>query len=304
MEAPASRDVLAIAPDDRHKPVLNHGFVELCDMMPRFVALGRIGAEAAIVDAARVSYGEGTRRVSSDRTLLRYLLRHQHTTPFEQVNFVWRVKAPIFVQRQWRTHRTSSFNEESARYSVVRDEGYVPAAAEVKAQATGVLASAQSGSEPLEHAAAVAVAEKINEARDAAYSTYADLLACSVSREVARTVLPLGMYTTFFWKIDLWNLFHFLRLRMNPRAQEQTRAYAKAIYAILQKVVPEAMSAFDDYIYGTVTLTRPEVEAIRAAAVSGAPLMTAEPVSEENPLSCREREEWHEKRAYLYGGEV
>lgn len=290
------RDVLP-PPEDLRKEVLNGGFVEVVDVMPRLVDPARIGVEAAIVDAARVSYGGGTTRVSTDRALLRYLLRHRHTTPFEKVALTLRVRAPVFVARQWMRHRAGSFNEESARYSEVGDDAYVPAPAEIKAQASGPLANRQAGEAGLGAEVAAAACAAVQDAWAAAYESYRSLLAQEVAREMARSVLPVSMYTTFVWKVDLWNLFHFLDLRMRQDAQEQIRVYGEAIHAILQGVAPEALSAFDDYIRNSMRLTRLEVEAIRAASASGSPLMTAEIDSENR----RERSEWHVKRAYLFG---
>ena len=301
MEAPANCDILSTAPGDLRKTVLNLGYVELIDSMPRHIASNRIGVEAAIVDAARISYGEGTRHINSDRVLLRYLLRHRHTTPFEKVVFTWRIKAPIFVARQWMRHRAGSFNEESARYSKVRNEGYIPDITEVKSQQTGVLSSTQSGDERLEQTTAMTIVDEVSKSWDVAYSTYQSFLDRGVSRELARTVLPVGMYTTIVWKVDLWNLFHFLDLRMESHAQEQIRVYAKAIYDILQGIVPEALSAFNDYIYESITLTRLEVQAIRTAVTSGAPILTAELDHGKNTSNPRECAEWREKRARLFG---
>jgi thymidylate synthase (FAD) len=303
MEAPAPeektlRDVLRTNPGDLRKRVLNGGFVEVVDVMPRLVDPARVGIEAAIVDAARVSYGGGTSRVSTDRGLMRYLLRHRHTTPFEKVVLTLRIRAPLFVARQWMRHRAGSFNEESARYSEVGDDAYVPAPAEIKAQASGPLANRQLGEAAMEGEVSAAACAAIQTAWASAYEAYQALLAQGVAREMARSVLPVSMYTTFVWKVDLWNLFHFLDLRMDLHAQEQIRVYAEAIHAILQGLAPEALSAFDDYIRNAVSLTHLEVKAIRAAVAAGSPLMTAE-VETENR---RERAEWHDKRTFLFGG--
>ncbi|GFR91555.1 flavin-dependent thymidylate synthase [Elysia marginata] len=291
------RDVLSATSVCLRKDVLNRGFVEVIDIMPRLVDPSRIGVEAAIVDAARVSYGGGTSRISTDRDLLRYLLRHYHTTPFEKVALTFRVRAPLFVARQWMRHRTGSFNEESARYSEVVDEAYAPAPAEIKAQASGPLANRQVGDTLLGAEVCEAASAAVSNLWAVAHKIYLSLLAQGVAREMARTVIPVSMYTTFVWKVDLWNLFHFLNLRMAPHAQEQIRVYGQAIHALLQGIAPEACSAFDDYIQSSMRLTRLETEAIRAACASGAPLTTAE-ISSKNR---RERSEWHAKRVYLFG---
>lgn len=291
---------------------VGEGFVELVDIMPR-EALGGAAADrggvaavhadpvtAAVVGAARVSYGGGTRRVSSDRGLLRFLLRHRHTTPFEQVTMTWRVRAPLFVARQWMRHRTGSFNEESARYSVVEDRVYAPPAEAIRCQSTTNRQG--SGGALADPSAARDAAAIIARANAAARRAYDALLEAGVAREQARAVLPVGMYTTFVWTVSLWNLFHFLKLRMDAHAQQEIREFAQAIYEILGPVAPVAREAFADYILDAVTLTGPEVRAIRAALDTNTLAAL-----ELDGATGRERGEWREKRARLFGnfpGEV
>jgi thymidylate synthase (FAD) len=283
----STRDLLA-EPEGR-TPVLGGGWVELVDMMPRLVDPARLGAECAITDAARISYGHaarGARAPAKDRHLLRFLLRHRHTTPFEKVVFTFAVRAPLFVARQWMRHRTGSFNEVSARYTEVgAAASYAPESGEVRAQDAAPHANAQSGGAPLGADAAAAAGDAVRAAWDHSHAAYAALLEAGVARELARVVLPVSMFTTFVWKIDLWNLFHFLDLRLAPDAQEQIRAYAEVLLAKLRAVVPHAVEAFEDYVRNAVTLSALEVRALRTGATGG--------------MSAREKRDWAAKRGRL-----
>ncbi len=261
--------------------VHDHGLVALCDVMPRLVPEGKT-ADFAIVQAARVSYGEGTKKVNEDRGLIRYLARHRHTTPFEMVEFKFHHVMPIFIARQWIRHRTAKVNEYSARYSVVRDRFYHPTLANVRRQS---MTNRQGGSEAMDELTAKEFLAYLDKT-ESLYKDYEQLMEKGVSRELARIGLPVSVYTEWYWKIDLHNLFHFLSLRMDSHAQQEIQDYAKAMFALIQPIVPIAAEAFMDYDQGAVHLTRLELESLR----SGQPLAT------ENK---RETAEWDEKRQKL-----
>lgn len=265
----------------REIKVHDHGLVALVDVMPRLVPQGKT-ADFAIVQAARVSYGEGTKQVSEDRGLIRYLARHRHTTPFEMVEFKFHHVMPIFVARQWIRHRTANVNEYSARYSIVRERFYRPTTQAVRQQS---LTNRQGGTEPIDAATAEEFLAYLDQA-ERLYEPYAKLLDKGVSRELARIGLPLSCYTEWYWKIDLHNLFHFLSLRMDAHAQQEIRDYACAMFELIRPIVPLAAEAFEDYRLHAVTLSRLEVEALR----SGQPLKSS---------NKRELAEWEEKRKRL-----
>jgi thymidylate synthase (FAD) len=241
-------------------PVHDHGFVRLVDYM---------GNDAAIVAAARVSYGAGTKTLRSDRGLIRYLMRHQHTTPFEMVELKFHIKAPIFVARQWGRHRTASTNEVSGRYSELAEEFYLPRPAAVRPQSTTNRQGRADEPFPPEEAER-AIAD-MRELQAAAYATYRRHLAAGMARELARISLPLALYTEWYWKINLHNLFHFLELRTDPHAQFEIRLYGEAICLIAQMVAPVAYEAFEDYIRDAVRLSGVERELV-ARALRGEPL--------------------------------
>ena len=262
--------------------VHDHGLVALLDVMPRFAPAPAKTADFAIVQAARVSYGAGTKQVNEDRGLIRYLARHRHTTPFEMVEFKFHHVMPIFIARQWIRHRTANVNEYSARYSIVKDRFYHPTLDNVRKQS---LTNRQGGEEPIESATAQEFLDYLTTVEQC-YERYQKLMEKGVARELARIGLPVNVYTEWYWKIDLHNLFHFLSLRMDPHAQQEIRDYATAMFALIQPIVPIAAEAFLDYNFEAMHLTRLEVEAIR----SGKPLAT------ENK---RENAEWEEKRRKL-----
>ena len=216
-----------------------------------------MGSDAAIVQAARVSYGPGTKSVSDDRALIRYLMRHKHTTPFEMVEFKFHIRAPIFVARQWLRHRTASVNEMSARYSVVPDEYFLPEELRKQSGARG-----QGGEEPLGEGSPNLLAKQ-KASCDLAFHVYEELIKKGVSRELARLHLPQCTFTEFYWKINLHNLLHFLELRIEDHAQKEIRDLAKQVYELIKPVVPVTCEAFEDFRLGSVTLTRLEVEAIK-----------------------------------------
>jgi thymidylate synthase (FAD) len=261
--------------------VHDHGLVALLDVMPRFAPAGKT-ADFAIVQAARVSYGAGTKQVSEDRGLIRYLARHRHTTPFEMVEFKFHHVMPIFIARQWIRHRTANVNEYSARYSIVKDRFYHPTLENVRKQS---LTNRQGGEEPIDAATAQEFLGYLDQV-ERCYADYQRLMEKGVARELARIGLPVNVYTEWYWKIDLHNLFHFLSLRMDPHAQQEIRDYATAMFALIQPIVPIAAEAFMDYNFEAMHLTRLEVEAIRAK----------KPLATENK---RENAEWEEKRRKL-----
>jgi thymidylate synthase (FAD) len=249
--------------------VLDHGFVALVDAMPRLVPEGKT-VDSAIVQAARVSYGQGTKLVNEDRGLIRYLLRHRHTTPFEMVEFKFHMCVPIFVARQWIRHRTANVNEYSARYSIVKDRFYAPTIDSVRKQS----ASNRQGGEAtfaLGDAEQVRTAEeflKYLQDVEALYPRYLALTEQGVSRELARIGLPVNLYTEWYWKCDLHNLLRFLSLRLDAHAQLEIRAFAAAVHDLVARLAPVTMEAWLDYEFEAMHLTRLEIEAIRAGSMT------------------------------------
>jgi thymidylate synthase (FAD) len=283
----------------RHEiKVLDHGFIALVDAMPRLVPAPESPdepptADSAIVQAARVSYGAGTKKVSEDRGLIRYLLRHRHTTPFEMVEFKFHVAMPIFVARQWIRHRTANVNEYSARYSILPDRFYVPSLEEVRKQSR---ANKQGGGERfrIDEAEEVETAQEfldfLKDVEDL-YPRYMALTEKGVSRELARMGLPVSIYTEWYWKCDLHNVLRFLSLRMDPHAQEEIQTYARAMHDLIEPIVPITMEAWRDYDRGAMHLTRLEIEAIRDLAGGGSGELGSD--------NRRERAEWESKRGRL-----
>jgi thymidylate synthase (FAD) len=274
-------------------PVHDHGFVALVDVMPRLVPDGQT-ADQAIVQAARVSYGQGTKQVTEDRGLIRYLMRHRHTTPFEMVEFKFHMAMPIFVARQWIRHRTANVNEYSARYSILKDRFYTPSLDAVRKQS----ASNRQGGE--QKFAVDANPEEIKTAQDFLdylrdvenlYTRYLSLTERGVSRELARIGLPVNIYTEWYWKCDLHNALRFLSLRMDSHAQLEIRDYAQAMHDLMAPIVPLTMEAWRDYEMGSIRLSRLEIEAIRSANAGGPATLRTE--------NKREQAEWSAKRANL-----
>ncbi|MGI0151380.1 MAG: FAD-dependent thymidylate synthase [Thermoplasmata archaeon] len=235
----------------RKVPVLTHGYVVLVDYM---------GSDAAIVQAARVSYGTGTKSLRDDRGLIRYLLRHRHTTPFEMVEFKFQIRLPIYVARQMVRHRSASINEYSARYSVVPDEFDLPPAEEIRLQSAR---NRQGGDAPVAPGVAEAFRSDLDRLGREAYAAYRRALESGVARETARLVLPLAYYTEWYWKIDLHNLLHFLSLRLDPHAQEEIRRYAAELARVARIVCPVAYEAFEEFELEGTVFGRREKEAIR-----------------------------------------
>jgi thymidylate synthase (FAD) len=239
----------------RPVPVLDHGFVRVVDYM---------GDDAAIVQAARVSYGRGTRAVQDDAGLIRYLMRHWHSTPFEMCEIKLHVKLPVFVARQWIRHRTANVNEVSARYSILDREFYIPAPEHLAAQSA---TNAQGRGAPLAPDEAARVLAILREDAARAYDHYEAMLSTEgqqgLARELARMNLPMNVYTQWYWKTDLHNLFHFLRLRADAHAQYEIRAYAAAICDLVRAWVPIAFAAFEDYRLNAVQLSAQAVAVLK-----------------------------------------
>lgn len=271
--------------------VLDHGFVRLVDVM---------GNDQRIVQAARVSYGAGTKSVREDRGLIRYLLRHKHTSPFEMVEFAFHLKMPVFVARQHIRHRTANVNEISGRYSVISDEFYVPDARRMQKQSSD---NKQGSSEEL-IANPEAEIEATRLENDQAYDTYLARLDSGMARELARINLPLSMYTEMYWKIDLHNLFHYLRLRLDPHAQYEIRVYAQAMLSLIREHVPCACEAFEDYLLEAVTFSSLEIKALQALMIPGkeaGPLTSVTEILEKVIPGSGERKEFLDKYTAIFG---
>ena len=267
-------------------PVLDHGFVRVIDYM---------GDDGAVVQAARVSYGRGTRRVSEDAGLIRYLMRHRHSTPFEMCEIKYHVKLPIFVARQWIRHRMANVNEYSARYSILDREFYIPAPEHLAAQSE---TNRQGRGDVLQGDEAAEVLALLREDATLTYDHYAYMLneagadpaRQGLARELARMNLTLNTYTQWYWKSDLHNLLNFLALRADSHAQYEIRAYAEVMLRSVEAWVPETFAAFRDYRMGAVTLSAGMLGVVRR-------LLAGEPVEQsESGLS---RREWGELMAAL-----
>ncbi|MBR2573887.1 MAG: FAD-dependent thymidylate synthase [Loktanella sp.] len=257
--------------------VLDHGFIRVIDYM---------GDDAAICQAARVSYGRGTKSVQNDEGLIRYLMRHWHSTPFEMCEIKLHVKLPVFVARQWIRHRTANVNEYSARYSILDREFYIPAPEHLAAQS---VINNQGRGEALtgEEAARVLAYLKDDAAR--CYDHYAEMISDDgqqgLARELARMNLPANIYTQWYWKVDLHNLFHFLRLRADSHAQYEIRVYADEICKVVADWVPAAYGAFEDYRMGGATLSGKAIDCVRR-------MLKGEDVTQET--SGMSKGEWRE----------
>lgn len=236
-------------------PVLDHGFVRVIDYM---------GDDSAIVQAARVSYGAGTKHVQNDEGLIRYLMRHWHSTPFEMCEIKLHVKLPVFVARQWIRHRTANVNEYSARYSILDREFYIPEPSQLAAQST---VNNQGRGEVLTGAESARVLEMLKSDAARSYDHYQEMLSQDgqqgLARELARMNLPMNIYTQWYWKVDLHNLFHFLRLRADAHAQYEIRVYAEAIAEAVKDWVPLAFAAFEDYRMGGITLSAKAIAVLK-----------------------------------------
>jgi len=264
------------------QPVLDHGFVRVIDYM---------GDDAAIVQAARVSYGKGTKAVQNDEGLIRYLMRHWHSTPFEMCEIKLHVKLPVFVARQWIRHRTANVNEYSARYSILDREFYIPAPEQLAAQST---VNNQGRGATLQGEEAARVLEVLKADSTRAYDHYEEMLSQDgqdgLARELARMNLPANIYTQWYWKVDLHNLLHFLRLRADAHAQYEIRVYAEEICKLVADWVPFAYRAFEDYRMGGATLSATALDCVRR-------MLKGEDVTQET--SGMSKGEWREFRAVI-----
>ena len=274
-----------------YKPieVLDHGFIRVIDYM---------GDDSSIVQSARVSYGKGTKKISNDKGLIKYLMRHRHSTPFEMCEIKFHIKLPIFIARQWIRHRTANVNEYSARYSILDKEFYIPSAENLAAQSA---INNQGRGDALTDDEASNVIQILKKDAEQTYSNYETLFNESsegniidesksgIARELARMNLTLNTYTQWYWKIDLNNLLHFLALRADDHAQYEIRVYADAMLDIVKKWVPLTYEAFEDYRIGGTELSAKEVNLMRK-------LLKGEKVSfEEEGLSKREWSELQRK---------
>lgn len=249
-----------MGPYSRHQINVDkqHGMIALLDVMPRLVPKGST-ADFAIVQAARVSYGQGTKKVSEDRGLIRYLLRNHHNTPLEMCEFKFHCVMPIFVARQWIRHRTANVNEYSGRYSIIPDRFYRPERDNICLQSK----SNRQGSDiPVDDITADDFLSYLDKVADS-YKDYEKLIEKGLSREHARIGLPVNMYTEWYWKCDLHNMFHFLELRMDGHAQKEIRDFANAMFDLIKPIVPHACEAFEDYRLNGLHLTGLEIEALR-----------------------------------------
>ncbi len=265
-------------------PCLDKGFVRLVDVM---------GDDNSIVQAARVSYGSGTKKVHQDRGLIRYLMRHAHTTPFEMVEFKFHVKLPIFVARQWIRHRTANVNEYSGRYSVMKDEFYLPDVEQIRTQST--VNKQGRSNEILPEDLANEIRNDMQESQRNSYEEYEQFLERDIAREISRVNLPLSLYTEWYWKIDLHNLFHFLRLRLDDHAQFEIRVYAEAMNEIVKEIVPFAWEAFCDYSLYAKRFSGPEMKIIKHLLEHGNAAAMTEDQMAEFGLSKREVREFKSK---------
>jgi thymidylate synthase (FAD) len=283
--APALEEILYQA-----IPLLDHGFIRVIDYM---------GDDAAVVQAARVSYGKGTKKVSEDKGLIHYLMRHRHSTPFEMCEIKFHVKLPIFVARQWIRHRTANVNEYSARYSILDREFYIPAPDQLAAQSA---ANRQGRGEVLTGDEAGRVLEILKSDSSTTYDHYVEMLnedesgariaeeKRGLARELARMNLTLNFYTQWYWKVDLHNFMHFLSLRADPHAQYEIRVYADAMLSVLRKWLPLTAEAFEQHRLEAVTLSKAALAAVKR-------MLAGETVTAEN--SGLGKREWSELQAVL-----
>jgi thymidylate synthase (FAD) len=269
------------------KSIHQLGFVKLLDVM---------GDDEEVENSARISYGEGTRKVNQTRNLIRYLMRHKHTSPFEMCEVKFHLKLPIFIMRQLVRHRTANLNEYSGRYSVMSDEFYLPEGDYLAKQST---TNSQGRGEVLEQQGLLQF--EFNRIYDGASMAYQVLLEHDLSREVARALLPVANYTECIWKIDLHNFFHFVKLRSDSHAQREIRDYADAMYELVKPNFPLCCEAFEDYIQGATTFSKQEMGVIKElleyadtkAALTGMSVKGAGVL--ESKLGKRESKEFLEK---------
>ncbi|ALJ34904.1 FAD-dependent thymidylate synthase [Azospirillum brasilense] len=265
--------------------VLDHGFVRVVDYM---------GDDSAVVQAARVSYGKGTKKVTEDAGLIKYLMRHRHSTPFEMCEIKFHVKLPIFVARQWIRHRTANVNEYSARYSILDREFYIPTPENLGAQA---VVNRQGRGDVLQGDEAASVMKLLRDDSEMVYAHYEEMLnqredgttieegRQGLARELARMNLTLNYYTQWYWKVDLHNLLHFLSLRADPHAQYEIRVYAEAMLDVVKRWVPAVFDAFSEYRLGGTHMSKTGLEVVKR-------LLSGEAVTQE--ASGLSKREWRE----------
>lgn len=269
---------------------LDHGFVTLIDVMPRLCDEGTTTADSAVAQAARVSYGKSTKTINEDRGLIRYLMRHSHTSPFEMIEFKFIQKLPIFTARQIVRHRTTSLNELSGRYSVLEDDFYIPNNDVRKQSQT----NKQGGEEKVDNLTSNEFSNYLSDQAESVYKKYEYFIEKGISREQARMILPVNLYTKWVWKIDLHNLFHFLALRCDGHAQKEVREYGEAILKLITPIVPLCVEAWNDYhpMRGSIKLTKLEVEAIFSKFKNTS-------IGQINSDNSREKAEWVDKAKKL-----
>lgn len=286
--------------------ILDHGFIRVIDYM---------GDEPAIAQAARVSYGRGTKAVSEDRGLLRYLMRHRHSTPFEMCEIKLHVKLPIFVARQWIRHRTANVNEYSARYSILANEFYIPELGDIQPQSKS---NKQGREGDLPDDVKHSMIETIRQQSEGAYQLYEELFTGwpmfhedgtrvadteppvphmaehGMAREMARMVVPPNVYTEWYWKVDLHNLLHFLSLRADPHAQMEIRVYADMICEFVRGWCPNVWEAFEDYRMNACTFSATEMKLLRNMIMNGEPGLPPK-LGNHSHMSGREVEDFNRK---------
>lgn len=277
-------DVFSLVKDKEIK-CLDKGFVRLIDSMPRLCEDGQT-ADSAVVQAARVSYGGGTKTLSEDAALIRYLIRHMHTTPLEMVEFKFHCKMPIFVARQWIRHRTASTNELSLRYSEPTYDFYIPEVDNVRKQSAN---NKQCSDGQILEEEANEFIENLQKGCKLSVEDYLEAVHNGIGREQARIGIPVNLYTEWYWKIDLHNLLHFLGLRADKHAQKEIQDYANAIITLIEPIVPVVIAAWNQYspLRNGMLLTELEIESLR----TGQPLFSP---------NKREREEWEAKKKVIF----
>jgi thymidylate synthase (FAD) len=236
---------------DKEIKVLDKGFVRLVDYL---------GGDQRIVQSARVSYGSGTKTTREDKDLINYLMRNAHTSPFEQVILTFHCKMPVFVARQWVRHRTARLNEISGRYSVMKDEFYIPEENQIRIQSES---NKQGRGDLLDKEKASEIINSMSKSQSETYKTYKEYLDMGAARELARINLPLSLYTEWYWQIDLHNLFHFIKLRLDNHAQYEIRVYAEVLAQCAKAVAPMAYEAFEENVFYGSRFSRSEIENIK-----------------------------------------
>lgn len=262
IEVDDRQDSMGIGAERWHYQIGEHGFCDLVDVMPRFHPAGRT-ADFAVVQAARVSFGQGLKSREEDETLIRYLMRHRHTSPFEMIEFKFHMSMPIFVAQQFIRHRTANVNEFSGRYSEMPDAWWEPKKWRGQDPSNKQASEGEIEYELGLYDALGDPSSGPDSAEGIAFHEYHRRIKAGVSREMARSCLPLSTFTQWYWKCDLHNIMHFLSLRLSAHAQPEIRDYAEAMYDALSHVVPITMKAFKDYRLDAITLTGPEVRLLQ-----------------------------------------